>query len=168
MNNKTKKEILSNCTVHNELLRHLPFDISTLCFEYLANISDHPLYEAIIRNDIQLLRYLVSKDIYLCKEEVTALMWAAYLGKDKCVAVLANTKEVGEQTKAGQTAWKGAASNGQHKCVEILAKTKELGMKDKNGWSALMIAEAREFDKCVELLNSQKRTLKTSPLPGNY
>ena len=157
MNDKTQtKEMLSNCTIHKQLLTHLSFDISTLCFSYVLNINDTPLFKSIIMDDIQLLRYLVGKNIGLCKEEITALMWVAQAGNDKFVNILTKTKEIGMQTRYGHTALMWAASNGHDKCVEILAKTKELNMKDNYGCTALMCAALHGHDKCVEILAKTK------------
>ena len=156
MNNKTKTEILYNCAIHKETRKHLLPDLSKLCFEYLCDIKKIPLIKAIDMNDIHLLKYLISKKIGLGKlhklhrynEKITALMYAAAKGCDKCVNLLANTIELGIQDEDGWTALMYAVRNNNVKCVKILEKTDEYYIKDNIGWSASRLAD-RWMDKHI-------------------
>ena len=120
INNKTKKEVLSNCTIHRELSKHFPDVLSTICFEYLFDVRDLSLIEAIEMNDTHLLKYLVNKDIgvgEMCEREYIALMYVAGYGREECVSISANTKELGMKGRDGWTALTYAAWYGHDKCV---------------------------------------------------
>ena len=164
MNNKSKKELLSNSVIYKKLSTYLIPDISAICFDCLINIRDRPLFKAIDMNDIQLLSYLVSKEIELGKkykingfeEKITALMYAARWGKYECIKILANTKEIGMKDAYEWTALMYAVGNGKCECVKILAKTKELGMKDIDEWTALIYAVEGGYVECVKILAKTK------------
>ena len=48
MDNKTKKEIVSNCTIHKQLSKQLLPDISTICLSYMMDVCKKPLFKALI------------------------------------------------------------------------------------------------------------------------
>ena len=166
MNNKTKKEILSNCAIHKEISKIYIPDLSELCFEYLCDVSKYPLIKAIDMNDIPLLKYLISKKIGLGKihkvrysdkiKKRTALMYAAEKGRDTCVRLLMKTEELGIITNRGWTALLCAVDKNRTKCVELLANTKELEMRDKNGWTALSWADAVDSYESLDIITNIK------------
>lgn len=92
-----------------------------------------------------------------CKQEITALMFAASQGHTACVEILlslqAGRESLSKKDPFGRTALMFAAANGHAECIEKIASCSEgkaiLNMKDGEGRSALEYAAIGDHQDCI-------------------
>ncbi|TNJ30694.1 Ankyrin repeat protein 2 [Giardia muris] len=144
----------------------LQFDIAAgLCKEEMGLTPTHDLHgytdlmQAVLLNEPQQIINLtdVARKRF---RGYTALMIAAILGREECVAQLL-PHENGIQNEDGQTALMLAARKGHLQCVKCLAMT-EARMRDHSGATALILAlSARQFS-CAQHLEYVEQDIRTN------
>ena len=83
---------------------------------------------------------------------MTALMWGAWFGHEKCVQVLLPKSDALALDNTGMTALIHAAWFGHEECVRLLLPVSDALGKGENGVTALMRAARGGHEKCVRLL----------------
>ena len=83
---------------------------------------------------------------------MTALMWGAWFGHEKCVQVLMPKSDALALDHTGMTVLIHAAWFGHEKCVRLLLPVSDALGKDESGLTALMRAARGGHEECVRLL----------------
>ena len=118
--------------------------------------AETPLYEAVQKGQIQVVRYLLSKkaDINLSSKDTPPLQRAAQMGNKSMVEfLLQNGASVDAVNSSGETSLMVAAREGHRVIVELLIKNKaNINAQSKPGWTALTYASSKGLKTMVEVL----------------
>jgi len=126
---------------------------------------------AAVAGHTPVVRALLAADAKLETREdrdgVTALMWAAFYGREEATrALLAAGAAVDARDRHGRTALMGATLGGHATTVKaLLAAVADAGIRDRDGWTALDYARRQGHGDVVALFRdtpSNHRELRSS------